>query len=107
MQKIGQYVSVDNSVAIAAVEGKYDLGITTNVFDDLGKAYRQGCTSVCFEMANTTYIASATERMFYKVCRIYGGPENVQIINAKGRVLAALQTGAVDKFILINGGQQG
>ena len=105
MQKIGQYVSINDSVAIAEVEGKYDLGITTSVFDDLENAYRQGCTSVCFEMANTTYIVSATKRMIYKVCRIYGGPKNVQIVNAKGRVLAALQTGAVDKFIMVNGGQ--
>ncbi len=106
MQKIGQYVSIDNSVAIADVEGKYDLGITANVQDDLEKAYRQGCTSVRFEMANTTYIMSATERMIYKICRIYGGAKNVQIINAKGRVFAALQSAAVDKYIMVNGGQQ-
>ena len=105
MQKIGQYVSVDNSMAIVDVDGKYDLGITANVHDDLEKAYRQGCTSVRFEMENTTYIVSATERMFYKICRRYGGANNVQITNAKGRVLAALQTAAVDKFIMVNGGQ--
>ena len=105
MQKIGQYVNIDNSVAIADVEGKYDLGITTSVHDDLEKAYRQGCTSVRFEMANTTYIVSATERMIYKISRLYGGPKNVQIVNASGRVLAALQTAAVDKFIMVNGGQ--
>lgn len=105
MQKIGQYVSIDDSVAVVDVEGKYDLGITTNVHDDLEKAYRQGCTSVRFEMANTTYIVSATERMIYKICRLYGGAKNVQIVNAAGRVMAALQTAAVDKFISVNGGQ--
>ena len=105
MQKIGQYVSIDNSVAVVDVEGKYDLGITANVFDDLEKAYRQGCTSVLFEMANTTYIVSATERMIYKICRTYGGAKNVQISNAQGRVLSALQAAAVDKFITVNGGQ--
>lgn len=105
MQKIGQYVSIDDSVAVVDVEGKYDLGITTSVHDDLEKAYRQGCTSVRFEMANTTYIVSATERMIYKICRLYGGAKNVQIVNAAGRVLAVLQTAAVDKFISINGGQ--
>lgn len=105
MQKLGSFVSIDNSVAIVDVEGKYDVGITANVSDSLDQAYLQGCTSVLFEMANTTYITSATTRMFFKMGRKFGGNKNLQIVNAKGRVLAALQEAAVDKYIMVNGGQ--
>ncbi len=106
MQKINQYVTIDNSVAIVDVEGNYDLGITAGVKDALEQAYRQGCTSVRFEMANTSYIVSATLRMIYKICRMYGGTKNVRIDNASGRVLAAISTEAMDKYIVVNGGQQ-
>lgn len=104
MQKIRQYVSIENSVAIVEVEGEYSLGVTTCVKEELEEAYRRGCTSVRFEMMHTDYIDSAVTKLIARTNRRVG-EKNLQILNPKARVYAVFHTAAMDKFLVMNGEQ--
>ena len=104
MQKIRQYVGIENSMAVVDVKGKYVLDITDKVRSELEEAYRRGCTSVRFEMGGTDYIDSTVNKLIIRTTRRVG-EANVEITNPKGLVVEQLTTVALDRYIK-NGGRQ-
>lgn len=104
MQKIGQYVGIDESMAVVDVKGSYRLEVTDQVRDELDEAYRRGCTSVRFEMGGTDYIDSAVTKLIIRTMRRVG-ESKIEIANPKGSVFAALDVATLTRFIK-HGGRQ-
>ncbi len=104
MQKIGQYVSVEDSKAVVAVRGDFKLEVTDRVRDELEEAYRMGCTAVRFDMNNTDYIDSTVNKIIIRTLR-HVGERMLEISNPKRSVFAALEARDLAKFI-VNGGKR-
>ena len=104
MQKIGQYVGIDESMAVVDVKGSYRLEVTDQVSDELDEAYRRGCTAVRFEMGGTDYINSAVIKLILRTLR-HVGETKLEISNPKGRVFADLDVASMNRFIKIGGRQ--
>ena len=104
MQPIGKYVGIEDSLAVVNVKGSYRLEVTDQVRSELDEAYRRGCTSVRFDMMGTDYIDSAVTKLIIRTMRRVGETK-LEITNPKGRVFAALDVAAMNRFIK-NGGRQ-
>ena len=104
MQKIGKYVSIEDSKAVVAVKGGFILDVTDQVRDELEEAYRRGCTAVQFDMNNTDYTDSTVNKIIIRTLRRVG-ERMLEISNPKRNVYAALEARDLTKFI-VNGGKQ-
>lgn len=103
MQKIGQYVGTEGSMAIAAVRGAFEPTITENVRAELEEAYRRGCTSARFDMTATTYADSTIIKLILHTLRRLG-EKKLEIVNPKGLVLNAFNVACLDRFYVTAGG---
>lgn len=93
-----RYVLISGSTATIAVEGRFDLCKTVEVQVELTQAYQQGCTKVCVDFSQTTYIDSSAIRDLVKTRRKVT-PENFSGVHAGGVVLAALKAAKLDSWL--------
>lgn len=98
MQKIGQYVRMQDSEAVVEVEGAYGLCNTVAVKTELNAALQKGCTKVELDLSRTDSVDSSVvhdiSRMEQKV-----GAGNIRIINASGKVRAFLRDSAIGHLL--------
>lgn len=95
-----QYVNFDGTVATVRVAGKYTLVNTQDVIKQLESVFRNGCTKVCVDLSETTYIDSSVVRdcskLYYKLGETV---DNFWFVGPQGRVRAALIGMGLGKLI--------
>ena len=82
-------VQFDDDVATVMPIGRLDIHAAIKIKDDLGAAFRHGCTAVVFDLEKVDYIENASIKTFERVIDAHN-PESVAIRNATGKVYTVI-----------------
>lgn len=98
------YVKIDGPTAIISVEGKIVVDIIRPIYEEVSSAVNNsGCTKVCVDFSNTTYIDSSVIGLFRNVLNnLVKTNDDFNIINLKPgnrKVYSVLESNNYLRFV--------